>query len=383
MHRLLCLDFAALGVPALAVQLFPLVIGGELSLAGFNFYLQKPKGIFLLLGALPNGSECIQPGGKLGQLLPGSLPLPAGPGDALLLADPPVQSLPFLAKGLLQAETFLQSGGILLQKAVQQGQNLLFLRRLLPGLQALLRGADAVDVLADAAAEGLIGLFPLGGLPFQGLLELLVGTGVENFPENFAALFGLGQQKIQKLPLGDHGHPGKLCPVQANHITHGPGYLPGAGDRRPAVGIGQQSVRLFCHQLVPPLGRAQVLRVPPDGVLLGAAPEGQLHKGGSPRLCITAAEHGRLPVGAAGLPVKGKGDGVKQAGFPRPGVAGDEIQSLLAQLGKVHLHLIPVGTKGGQGQFHGSHGSPSQISSIRPVSRVSCPGLMGWLFCSW
>ena len=206
---------------------------------------------------------------------------------------------------------------------------------------------------------------------------------MENLPKNLASLLGFGQEQVQKLPLGDHGDPGKLGPVQAHNLTDGFGHVPRAGHRFPAVGKGQQGIRLFRNQLVPPFGRAEILRIPADPILLIPTLKHHLHKGGRGRLGVTAAEHGGLPVGAAGLAVESKGNGVKNTGLSRPGVPGDEVESPLAQERKIHRNLVPVGSKGGHGQCDGSHGSPSQMVSISPRRKSSCSRLMGWLFCSW
>ena len=169
---------------------------------------------------------------------------------------------------------------------------------------------------------------------------------MENFPKDLAALFGPGQQQAQEFPLGQHGHPAELVSVQAQQVLHCSGDLPGAGDGFPVVGKCKDGIRLFLDQLVPPLGRAEILRVPVYRVFLPAPLEGQLGEGGGVPLGKAAAKHGRLSVGAAGLPVQGKGDAVKQRGLSGPCVTGDEIQPPLTQAGKVHGNLPGIGSEG-------------------------------------
>ena len=169
---------------------------------------------------------------------------------------------------------------------------------------------------------------------------------MEDFPEDLTSLLGLCQQEIQKFPLGDHGHPGELGPVQTHDATNSGSHILGPRHRRTAIGKGQLSIRLLLHQLAPPLGRTKVFGIPSDGVGLPPTLEGQLHKGGGRRVGIGAAEHGGLPIGPAGLPIQSKGHTVKNAGFPGTCVTGDQVQAPLAQPGEVDDGLFTIGTEG-------------------------------------
>ena len=171
---------------------------------------------------------------------------------------------------------------------------------------------------------------------------------MKNLPEDFAPLLRFRQEQLEKLPLRQHGHPGKLGSVQPHNPLDGPGHLPGSCDGGPAIGVGQLGIRLFCDPLVPPFGRAEVLRVATNHIVCLLAAEGEFHIGRCVLGSIGAAEHGSFPVGSAGLAIEGKGNAVKQGGLPRSGLAGDEVKASVPQPGKVHRHRFSIRAEGGQ-----------------------------------
>ena len=221
----------------------------------------------------------------------------------------------------------------------------------------------------------------LAGLPFQAFLKLLEQIGFENFSENLLPVLGGGQQQLEKIPLGDHGDLHKLVPIQSQDLSHGGIHLPGLGD---GASVGHQQPGLGA--LVGGAGAVElgplVFRAAAQGVALPPAFKFQLHKSGGFRCGVFGAEHPRAPVVTAGLAVEGEGNGVKQGGFPRAGVAGDEVQPLPPQILHIQNGLARIGAEGGKGQLGWPHG---QFSSIRVMSssrNTSCCAVMGWLFCN-
>ena len=168
----------------------------------------------------------------------------------------------------------------------------------------------------------------------------------------------------------------KLAAVQPDDLVDLPGNLTALGDeasvRQPELGV-----RLLHHAARAPFGRPLILGVPVDGIGFAAVREGQFHKGWGVRLGVLGAEHGRVPVAAAGLPVEGVCNGVEQGGFTGSRVAGDQVKSLSAQLFQVYRHLTGVWPKGGQGQLQRSHAiSSSKMESIRACEKRRCSWLM-------
>ena len=190
-------------------------------------------------------------------------------------------------------------------------------------------------------------------------------------------------QQTGELPLCDHGDLGELVVVQPDDVGDGGGDFFGFGHRRAAVGIGQDGVCLLGgHALAPGLG-AEVFRVAPDGVPLAAHLEFQFHEGGGAGVRILAAEHGTVPDAAAGTVVQGVGDGVKEGGLARAGVAGDEVQPAPAQLFQREGGAACIGPEGRKGQFQRSHCSSSfQSCSMSCWQNAACSSLRGWSFCS-
>ena len=224
-----------------------------------------------------------------------------------------------------------------------------------------------------------------GGFCLQTLLQLGIALGAEQLAEDAAALLRRSVEQLCELPLRDEHDLGKLVVVQPNDLLHGGGHVLCLGHRRAGVRVGQGGIRLFGgHALAPGLG-ALVLRVAAHHVAHAVHLKFQLHKGGGLVIRVLAAQHGALPDAAAGMIVQRVGDGVKNSGLARAGVAGNEIQSAFAQLFKVERSLGGIGAKGRKGQSQRSHRvSPSfQISSISAWQNAVCSAVRGWLFCSW
>ena len=217
----------------------------------------------------------------------------------------------------------------------------------------------------------------------QPLLQLRVALGTEQLAEDAAALVGGSIEQLCELPLCDHGDLRKLAVVQPDDVDDGGGYFLGLGHRRAAVGVDERSVGLFGGKALAPGLRARVFRVAAHSIALAVHLKFQLHKGGSLRVGIFAAQHGTLAHAAAGMVVQGVCNGVEQGGLACAGVAGDEVQPAFAQLFQFQNGLSGVGAEGRKGQSERSHASsPSfQMSSISCWQNAACSSVMGWLFC--
>ena len=206
-----------------------------------------------------------------------------------------------------------------------------------------------------------------------------IALGAEQLAEDAAALLRRSVEQLCELPLRNEHDLGKLVVVQPDDFLHGGGHILGFGHRRAVVRVGQGGIRLFGgHALAPGLG-ALVLRVAAHHVAHAVHLKFQLHKGGGLVIRVLAAQHGALPDAAAGMIVQRIGDGVKNSGLARAGVAGNEIQPAFAQLFKVERSFGGIGAKGRKGQSQRSHRvSPSfQISSISSWQNAVCSAVRG------
>ena len=210
-------------------------------------------------------------------------------------------------------------------------------------------------------------------------MQLSIALGAEQLAEDTAALLGGGVEQLCELSLRDEHDLRKLVVVQPDDLLHGGGHILGFGHRRAVVRVGQGGIRLFGgHALAPGLG-ALILRVAAHRVAHAVHLKFQLHKGGGLVVCVLAAQHGALPDAAAGMIVQRIGDGVKNGGLARAGVAGNEVQPAFAQFFKVKGGLGGIGAKGRKGQSQRSHTvSPSfQISSISAWQNAVCSAVRG------
>ena len=333
---------------------------------------------------------CLQ--GLLGGLHPGQqlLPLPAG--------------LCQLFPGLLGLLRLAQQRGGLLELLCQAVQRLLLLRLLRPVLgdqlfhqlhgllegqlprlgllqlglgQVILLTDDAADVLLHTGPGSLTVSLELSRFALHSFLEHHIVPGLEDLPEDLLAAPGVRQQQLEEIPLGDHGDLGKLAAAQADDPDDLSVHLPGLGHQA-AVREGQLRVRLLDGGAAALFGQPFIFRVPADRIGLSAVGKDQLHLRGGLRPGVLGAEHGWVPVVAAGLPVEGVGDGVKDGGLAGAGVSGDEVESLLPQLLQVHDHPARIGAEGGYCQFQRSHASSSsQIRSIHARAKLRCSWPMG------
>ena len=80
--------------------------------------------------------------------------------------------------------------------------------------------------------------------------------------------------------------------------------------------------------------------------------KGQFHIGFRPEIRVIRAERFAFApfFPAGGLAEKGKADRIKQGGFPRAGVPGDEEKSVFPELGKIDGGFPRIGSEGGHFQ---------------------------------
>src|SRR5699024_4424370 len=134
--------------------------------------------------------------------------------------------------------------------------------------------------------------------------------------------------------------------------------------------------------LAAPLGKPLVLGLAADGVLPALVEKGQLHKSFlAVRLGVHAAERPLPPVLAAVLAVEGKGDGVKNGGFARAGVAGNQVEPAVPQQGKIQRFQTRIGSKGRKGQFQRSHPCSSCARSKIPARQARSASSIARPFC--
>ena len=270
-----------------------------------------------------------------------------------------------LFQGFLQVPVFFQK---LLQQPEHLRHGKFSVLCLCSGLcvQGAFLPKDALHILPEAALDVLPLVFYLVCLFAEPLLELHIQAGMEDVPENLLPLLGFCQQQLQEISLGNHGHLGKLFPVQTQNLPDCRVDFPGFGDGCFAGTQQGRSGGLFGHALAASF-RAHIFRIPDNDVLLSGVTEAQLHLCGGSRVGIFGPEHPRFPVAAAGFTEEGEADGIENRGLSCAGVTGNQVQAFPSQGIKIQFHPSGIGAKGGHGQFQRSHLVPSQISSISAV----------------
>ena len=225
-------------------------------------------------------------------------------------------------------------------------------------LQADLRTAltdPPRQILADAPAGLVIFLPPFLRRVPQPVLHLLVQPGMKDLPEDLPPFLGSRQQKLLKIPLGDHGDLGKLPVIQPDHLLHRPGHLPHPCHRLPAVKKGQLRVR-FLHRVPgPPPLRPEILRIPPDPIPFFPIDKFQLHEGRLLLPGIFASKHPRLPHISAGLPIQRKRDRVKYRGLSRSRISCNQKKPPVPQPGKINLRFPGIRSESTDRQLLWSH----------------------------
>ena len=300
----------------------------------------------------------------------------------------PVLLPDFFIQGFYLTVKFFQPGLMLLTEFTQKRKPLsnpavkllLFQLCKLHPAGRILPAEDAVHVLVDAAPQLLVllPLFPLRR--FQHPLQPLIQPGAEDLTENSAALLRPCQQQLLKISLGNHGNLGKLLSVQTDQLGKNPGYLLCLRHRRPFVRESKLRVRPLQGHSRPPAFGPQIFRVPFDRIALCPVLENKFHKSRRLFLCIFAAEHVRPAHLPAGFSIESKHNGVKNRGFPGPGIAGNQVNPGSSQAFKINFRPARIGAKCTYHKpdwFHfPSWLSPLQISIIFFANSI-CSSFMG------
>ena len=231
---------------------------------------------------------------------------------------------------------------ILLQKRPKQfyylryGQFPVFGLLCVQCVNGILVTSHPIDILPDALAR-LIPLTPdLSRLLLQLILQHHIEVGLENIPKYLLPLAGFRLQQLAEIALRDHSDLRKLLPRQADDLADRRIHLSPFGDLTP-IGIGQLRAGRLCCGSGPLCLRTLIRRIPRHRVDLAAVGKGKLHPRRHILLGILGAQHGRIPVIAAGLAKQRKGDGVKDCGLSRTGIARNQVKSAAAQAVKVQL----------------------------------------------
>ena len=270
--KALPLQFLPLGGQLLPL-VFQLGITGQIRLEQGDLLGQLlPLGLFLQFP----GPGLLRLGQESSSLPKLPLQLRQGLPAALLLlglGQPGVDGLQLLVQ-LVQPG--LQPGGaagIRLQHPGDEGGGVLHgqLSRLgqakLGGQLAALVPLHPGQVLPQAFPGILTPAIQGGGLPFQALLQALVQVGFENLPENLLPILGGGQQKLEEVPLGDHGNLHELVPIQPQDVPNGGIHLFGPGDGLAVLGE-QPGLRLLLGGAGAVELGPLVFRHPMDGIAL-------------------------------------------------------------------------------------------------------------------
>ena len=197
-------------------------------------------------------------------------------------------------------------------------------------------------------------LLGAAGVVHGGLSKALVVGRVKNAAQDGGPLSGGGVQQPGEIVLRQHRHLRKLLGVNAQQLDNGVRHSGGTADRLVRLadefGLGGH-----LDHAAAPLGRA--LLVGPAAHRVAAPPvgKGQLHRGLGLRCSKIAAQHRCFSIFARGLAVECKGDGVKQGGLARAGIAADQKQAVAAERRKIQLCTAGVGAEGVQDQLPGFH----------------------------
>ena len=231
---------------------------------------------------------------------------------------------------------------------------------------------------ADFPHQVVVRLPRLTGLLLQALLQPGIPAGAENTAENLPPLLRLGQQQLEKIPLGNHGNLHELIPGHPQNLPNFLVHLSGAGEdlspRQPQL----RRCVLLGHALASQL-RPLIGRIPANLIFFIAVGKNKFHLRGGIRLRIAGTQHIAAPPVAAGGSVKCEDDGIENGGFTRPRIPGNQVDAAGPQ--PVHFYGLFAGVRSEGGHLYAnrSHTCSSQISRISPSrysfrsESISCP----------
>ena len=152
-------------------------------------------------------------------------------------------------------------------------------------------------------------------------------------------------------------------------------YVRHSRHRYASIRIVQLGAGFFLRHTAATLRRTAILRVASYPVALAAEGKLQLHKGRCIRVRILAAQHIGITHTAARLSVQGIGNSIENYGFSGTGIAGNQIQPLLSELGKIYNGLACIRTKRTHNQLQRSHNMSPPISDSKLVRYCFCSSL--------
>ena len=179
-------------------------------------------------------------------------------------------------------------------------------------------------------------------------LQIPVDAGAEDSPEDFRPFIAAGQQQAKKFSLGQHTQLFELLVIEAQNFGYPFGDFKHFGYRG-TVRQNQFSLRWLPGEAISTFFGTAVFRPPRDRVDFSPVLEAQRDKRIDIRPGKIAAQAVAAPVLTAGFTEQRIRYAVKDGGFSRPGVAGDQKQSGSSQPGKVHFAKTRIGTEGAHG----------------------------------
>ena len=223
------------------------------------------------------------------------------------------------------------------------------------GDSLILSGVNVLQITPAVLREFPECVFIIGGFLFQPFLQLLIVLRVENPAEDFLPGLCVRQQEFEKFPLGDHGDSGKLILAEPQQFRDCSCHRHIFGLHSP-VRIDQLRVgQLFGHPFPASFLRTLISRIALHLIYFSTAFKNKLYLSPGLRKGILGTEHGLIPVVAAGSPVEGKADRVKNSRLAGACISGNEVESLPAERLKIYGLTGRVGAECGHFQFQWSH----------------------------
>ena len=244
-----------------------------------------------------------------------------------------------------------------------------------------LRADDAADILLYACARRLTFSVKCVRAVLQTVLQHLIAVRLEDLAEYLLPVLCFRCQQLEKFALRDHGDLRKLAAVEADDLRQ---FCVDLFRLVEHAVVRQMQLRLgslLCH-FAAASGRALVFRVSSDGIDLSAAGKRHFDEGRRFGRRILGTEHGCIAVRATRRVVQRIGDRVEDRGLACARIAGDQVQTLLAQLFQIDLGVSGIRAECGQRKFQRSHLSSSQMLAISLSANACCSSLIGvpfWL----
>ena len=197
-------------------------------------------------------------------------------------------------------------------------------------------------------------LVRLAGVLLRGLSQTLVVCRVKNAAQDSGTLGGGRVEQLGKIVLRQHRHLCKLLGVNAQQLDHCIGHGRGTADGLVRL-TDELSLGGHLDHTAAALGGTLLVGPAAHGVGAPAVGKGQLHRSFHVRRRKIAAQHRCFSVLAGSLAIEGEGDGIKQGGLARAGIAANNEQPIAAEGCKVQLGVRGIRAEGVQNQLLGFH----------------------------